>query len=146
VADIKPSNPKDAMGVNKVPMSPIPAPVLGELGLAMMEGALKYGRHNYRSIGVRGSVYYDAVMRHMNAFWEGQDVDPDSGVSHLVKAMAGLAVLRDAQMRGNWVDDRPPHTPDGWMEELNAKAAALLKKYPAPVPAYTEKVFTETHE
>ncbi|MCK1741362.1 hypothetical protein IVA80_10920 [Bradyrhizobium sp. 139] len=137
---IKPSNPKDAFGIRKVPVSPIPAPVLGEVGLAMMEGALKYGRHNYRVIGVRASVYYDAVMsRHMPAWWEGQDNDPDSGLSHVTKAIASLVVLRDAMMRGNWEDDRPPRSDDKWIEELNAKAVALLEKYPDPKKPYTER-------
>jgi len=136
----KPSNPKDAVGVKKVPASTIPAPVIAELGVAMLEGALKYGRHNYRSIGVRASVYYDAVMgRHMPAWWEGEDIDPDSQLSHITKAIASLVVLRDAMMRGNWVDDRPPKSADGWLDPLNKKVIALLEKYPEPKAAFTEK-------
>ena len=135
----KPSNPKDAVGIKKVPESTVPAPVIMELGIAMLEGALKYGRHNYRVIGVRASVYYDALQRHVKAFWEGQDIDPASGMPHIVKAMACLTVLRDAQIRGNWVDDRPPRTPDGWMEALDARAAALIEKYPEPAKAYTQE-------
>lgn len=139
MSELKPSNPKDAFGVKKVPVSTIPAPVIGEVGLAMLEGALKYGRHNYRAIGVRASIYYDAVMsRHMPAWWEGQDNDPESGISHITKAIASLVVLRDAMMRGNWVDDRPLRSPDGWVDDLNKKAAALMEKYPEPVAAYTE--------
>ncbi|MBO0676847.1 hypothetical protein JRC04_05165 [Mycolicibacterium sp. S2-37] len=134
----KETNPKDAVGIAKVPFSTVPAQVVAEVGLAMLEGALKYGRHNYRDAGVRASVYYDAVLRHLTAFWEGQDVDPDSGLSHLVKAIAGLVVLRDSQFRGNWTDDRPPKVEGDWVREFNQKAAALLKKYPDPLPAHTE--------
>lgn len=134
----KPSNPKDAMGIKKVPMSCVSAPVIAEIGLGMMEGAMKYGRHNYRVIGVRASVYYDAVMRHMMAYWEGEDIDPDSGLPHVSKAMASLAVLRDAQIQGNCTDDRPPRAAGQWMQELNAKAAALVDKYPEPVAPFTQ--------
>ena len=74
-SDSKPTNPKDALGIRKVPASTISAPVKLELGLAMMEGALKYGRHNYRDIGVRASVYYDALTRHIDSWWEGEDTD-----------------------------------------------------------------------
>lgn len=136
-ADVgKPSNPKDALGIKKVPMSTVSGPVLAELGVAMLEGALKYGRHNYRVIGVRASVYYDAVSRHTQAWWEGEDLDPVSGVSHITKAIASLVVLRDAMIQGNWVDDRPPPSPPGWLESLNDKVAALLEKYPDPVAPY----------
>lgn len=133
--DKKPTNPKDAVGIAKVPASCVPLGVLGELGLAMMEGALKYGRHNYRLAGVRASVYYDAGRRHMDAYWEGEDIDPDSGLPHLVKAMACFTVMRDSQMMGNFVDDRPPPLPKDWIAKLNALAKSLLEKYPDPKPA-----------
>lgn len=139
--DVKDTNPKDAVGTAKVPCSTVPVRVVGEVGLAMLEGALKYGRHNYRVAGVRASVYYDAVvMRHLGPWWEGQDIDPASGLSHVTKAIAGLMVLRDSMLQGNWVDDRPPAASDqNWVDELNAKAKALIEKYPNPPPAFTEK-------
>jgi hypothetical protein len=126
----KDTNPKDAIGVKKVPMSTVPARVIMEVGLAMLEGACKYGRHNYRVAGVRASVYYDAMQRHVMDWWEGEDTDPDSGLSHITKAIACLTVLRDSMHQGNWVDDRPPKTPGGWVKELNNHAKRLLEKDP----------------
>ena len=103
----------------------------------MLEGARKYGRHNYRVSGVRASVYYDAVVnRHLADFWEGEDIDPDSGLSHITKAIAGLVVLRDSMIQGNWIDDRPPPSPPGWLAEMNAKAAAIVAKYPEAKEAF----------
>lgn len=134
----KDTNPKDAVGTSKVPFSTIPGQVVAEIGLALLEGARKYGRHNYRTAGVRASVYYDAALRHLTAFWEGQDIDPDSGLPHLVKAIACCVVLRDSQTQGNWTDDRPPKTPGDWMSELNALAKGLLEKYPNSAPTATE--------
>src|SRR3569832_2708438 len=89
----KPSNPKDAVGIKKAPLSTVSAPVIAELGVAMLEGARKYGRHSYRALGVRASAYYDATMRHLMQFWEGEDVDPDSGLSHITKAIASFVVF-----------------------------------------------------
>lgn len=94
----KPSNPKDSVGIRKAPFSTISEPVIAEVGLAMLEGARKYGRHNYRAIGVSGSVYYDAARRHLAAWWEGEDIDPDSGLSHIAKAIASFVVLRDGMI------------------------------------------------
>lgn len=134
----KPSNPKDAVGIKKAPLSTVPAPVMFELGTAMMEGALKYGRHNYRTIGIRASVYYDATLRHMMQWWEGEDVDPDSGLSHITKAIASLVVLRDAMLQSKFTDDRPPKAVENWISALNGRAANLLQLYPNSVPAFTE--------
>lgn len=137
--ELKPTNPKDAIGSRKVGMAAVPAQVVMELGLALgCEGAPKYGRHNYRIAGVRASVYYDAAMRHLMAWWEGEDIDPDSGLPHVVKAMACLAVLRDAQINNKLIDDRPPLPRQGWVAELNKKAEELLAKYPEPKRAFTK--------
>jgi hypothetical protein len=106
----------------------------------MQEGARKYGRHNYRAVGVRASVYYDAAMRHLMAWWEGEDIDPESGLSHLVKAIACLAVIRDSMVNRNWIDDRPPSLEDGWQTSLNKKAGDLIDRLPNAKEPYTKKV------
>lgn len=134
----KPSNPKDAIGIMKVPFSCVPVPVLAEVALGMYEGARKYGRHNYRVIGVRGSVYYDATLRHVTAWWEGEDLDPDSGINHISKAIASLVVLRDAMMQNKFVDDRPPCTGGSWQESINSQVKVLAERRPNAVEAYTE--------
>ena len=134
--NVKESNPKDSIGVRKVPYSTLPTPVLAECGVALLEGAIKYGRHNYREIGVRASVYYDAtVARHLAAWWEGEDTDPDSGISHITKAIASLMVLRDAQIRGKMVDDRPLGT-KGFLAALNKKVEELMDRYPEAKEAF----------
>lgn len=136
----KPSNPKDAVGSKKVSMSVLPANVLMEVALGLQEGALKYGRHNYRAVGVRASVYYDATLRHLMAFWEGEDIDPDSQLSHVTKAISSLIVLRDSMLRGNWTDDRPPKSSENWIGPLNERASALVQRYACTeVKHYFEK-------
>lgn len=135
----KPSNPKDSVGIKKVYYSVIPWGVIAEVGLAMLEGARKYGRHNYRGIGVRASVYFDASLRHLTDWWEGVDTDPDSGLSHITKAIASLTVLRDSMIRGNWEDDRPIRMDEGWLQELNKKAAEIVERYPEAAHTYTQK-------
>lgn len=102
----KPTNPKDAIGSNKVPIHlwPKTATVLGAMGL--LDGALQYGRSNWRAVGVRASIYYDAVDRHMTAWFEGEDTDPDSGLPHLAHALASLAIIVDAIAGDRFRDDR----------------------------------------
>lgn len=104
--DTKPTNPKDAIGSDKLPLHlwPETATALGALGL--LDGAGKYGRSNFREIGVRASIYYDAARRHLNAWFEGEEADPDSSLPHLAHALACLAILVDAQAAGKLNDDR----------------------------------------
>ena len=135
--ETKDTNPKDAVGVRKAPLSTVPAPVLLEIGLAMLEGARKYGRHNYRATGIGASVYYDAAMRHLTAWWEGEDLDPDSGLHHVVKALASLVVLRDAMRLENLEDDRPPRSPPEWLPMLNFTAGKIVDRLPEPKEPHT---------
>ena len=137
--DYKPTNPKDALGIKKAPLSTLPTGPMYEVALAMLEGARKYGRHNYRAIGVKASVYYDAAVGHLTAWWEGEDIDAASGIHHLGKAMACLAVVRDSMMVGNWTDDRPPRYPNpSQLMRENPIVGEILKRLPECKEPYTE--------
>lgn len=105
----KPSNtenPKDAIGAGKLPLHlwPTTATMMGGIGL--LNGMLKYGRSNWRAAGVRASIYYDACHRHLDAWFEGEDIDPDDNVPHLAAALACIAIIVDAQAAGKLNDDR----------------------------------------
>lgn len=68
-------------------------------------GAMKYERKNYMR-GYAWSLSFDAMCRHLLAFWGGQPDDEESGLPHLAHAawhcMALIAFSRD----GLGTDDR----------------------------------------
>jgi hypothetical protein len=101
------TNPKEAAGRKKLGFETLPIPVILELARAMNEGAAKYGAYNYRHSPVVTSVYFNAALRHLFSFWCGEDLDPESGISHVTKAMTSLMVLRDAMISGTHECDRP---------------------------------------
>lgn len=102
----KPSNPKDAIGCDKLPLHlwPTTATAMGCLG--MLEGMLKYGRDNFRESGVRNTIYIAACLRHIHSYLEGEDHAPDSGTPHLANALSCLGIIVDAQAAGKLIDDR----------------------------------------
>ena len=137
----KATNPKDKIGSRKWRVrSCVPIRVLWELGIALLEGGYKYGRHNYRVMGVRASVYYDAAAGHIDQWWEGEDIDPDSGLNHVIKAIASLTVLRDSMMEGNWVDDRPPKVKNlpSLRQRLQVAVDNLREKHPSPAAPFLQ--------
>jgi len=139
----KATNPKDALAGTKPRwFSYLPVRVLLSVGVAMYEGARKYGRHNYRPAGVRASVYMDAVTEgHLTPWWEGEDIDPDSGLSHIDKAIASLMVLRDSMLQGNWVDDRPPRAENfaAHRAEMTKVWAEIQARHPDPQEPWTQR-------
>lgn len=102
----KASNPKDAVGCDKVPLHLWPTSATIGGALALLHGMLQYGRSNWRAVGVKASIYHDALQRHAAAWWEGEDLDPDSGLPHLYHVLACAAILVDAGACGNLTDDR----------------------------------------
>lgn len=137
--ELKQSNPKDAVGVKKWrQFTTVPDTVICEVGVAMLEGARKYGRHNYRVAGVRASVYIDACRGHLVQWWEGEDIDDESKLSHITKAISSLVVLRDAMINDMWVDDRPPKANlDRLRAEMQKAVDDIFARIPEAKPAFT---------
>ncbi len=119
-------DPKSAIGATKPSMSVVPPVALLQLCTAMQDGAGKYGAMNWRGTGVNALVYYNACMRHLMAWFDGEDKAEDSGVHHLAHAMACLAIMMDAEACQKLTDDRPQAGCAGDLIEAltRAKAAA----------------------
>lgn len=73
-------------------------------------GAQKYATHNFLR-GYPWSLSFDACMRHLLAFWGGQDTDPESAQPHLAHAMWHCHAMLAFQLRDIGTDDRPPTCP-----------------------------------
>ena len=100
-------NPKTALGEAKPKMSHTPTESIRLLGQVHSMGAAKYGAFNWREKTVSSTVYYDAAMRHLMAYFDGQDIDDESGLPHLAHVMACCSILLDAS-NGNTLNDNRP--------------------------------------
>jgi len=124
----KPTNPKDAIGFTKLPLGNVPDTAIAYMSLSFLEGALKYGRFNWRSSGVRSSIYHDALKRHLAKWWNGEDCDTVTKVPHLASVMACAAIILDAELCGKLNDDRPPQAPMGALIDKQVEIVAHLKE------------------
>lgn len=118
------NNPKSAVGIKKIPLHLVPPSANHYLAEAFADGARKYGPFNFRDASVAASVYYAAARRHMDAWWDGEDVSKDAGVHHLAHAMACFAIVLDAMTVDKLVDDRPTA---GATPRLQEEYAAVKK-------------------
>lgn len=77
------------------------------LGVArvMSFGAKKYAAHNWRS-GIERSRLLSAALRHILAYNEGEDTDPETGFSHLDHASCCLMFARETHETHPHLDDR----------------------------------------
>lgn len=100
-------NPKDLVGIKKAAVHLVPPALRLLAAPAMQDGAEKYGPYNWREKAVKMSVYLAAAQRHIDAYWDGEELAEDSGIDHLSHAAACLAIIADARAIGKLVDDRP---------------------------------------
>lgn len=100
------NDPKGAAGAVKTPLGLIPPHAMEQTAWVHKLGADKYGPWNWRETGVCASTYVNAILRHLNAWRDGEDLDPESGISHLAHVACSANILMDAGYCGKLQDDR----------------------------------------
>lgn len=84
----------------------IPWLPLQELGKLYEFGANKYARNNWKK-GMRWSRCYNALLRHLKAWWEdGETNDPETGCHHLSSVAWCAFTLIWYELKGVGEDDR----------------------------------------
>src|SRR5882757_7170258 len=91
----------------KAPLSMLPRVALEQEAKVMEFGAKKYGKFNYRK-GMKWSRLIDAALRHVYAFADGEDEDPETHLSHLAHARCCLGFLLEYADDNLGEDDRLP--------------------------------------
>lgn len=84
----------------------IPPEFIEGTGEVLTFGAKKYGDRNWEK-GMAWSRAYGALQRHLNAWFSGEQVDLETGLSHLKHAACNVAFLITYEERKVGLDDRP---------------------------------------
>lgn len=68
-------------------------------------GAKKYDRHNWRK-GMPITQVSESLMRHLFAFLDGEDLDPESGLRHISHVMCNAMFIEYILREKPHYDDR----------------------------------------
>lgn len=71
-----------------------------------MYGAAKYAAWNWAK-GMAWSIPYACCMRHLIAWYRGEETDPESGQSHIDHAICNLLMIKHFEEVYREGDDRP---------------------------------------
>lgn len=97
-------------GGTKLDTGKVPMGLLSGLWLHGVARVLDFGRKKYASWNWRKGIAYsrlfDAGQRHLWAWSEGEDVDPETGISHLLHASCCLMFLYVMTLERQDLDDR----------------------------------------
>jgi len=105
-------------GVKESRFDLIPYDALWQVALVFGKGAEKYADRNWER-GYEWSKSFAALHRHLALFWQGEDIDDESGLPHMAHVTWHSLVLLSFMLREAGVDNRPG-------ESLNGMVARLL--------------------
>lgn len=71
-------------------------------------GSKKYSSWNWAN-GIEYSRLYGALQRHLTAWYKGEEIDPETGKSHLAHAGCCIMMLLETNELRKDLDDRPKH-------------------------------------
>lgn len=142
LANTQGNNPKDRMGLAKVPLSLIPQTAKVFMAMGLGEGARKYGPYNWRVEPVQSRIYLEAAERHLSLLLDGEDFDRDTGIHHGAFILSTIAIYLDAMVHGTLIDNRPlagrtgdlvaffNRTPDALPRTKEELQVGFMHKYP----------------
>lgn len=84
----------------------LPPDAVEDIVKVLMFGAVKYGDYNWAK-GMSWSRLFAACLRHLWAWWRGEENDPESGLSHLSHAGCCVLFLLSYNKLKLGKDDRP---------------------------------------
>jgi len=86
----------------------IPQEAIWMLAEAYGRGAEKYDDRNWER-GYNWSLSFGALQRHLWQFWNGEDIDEETGTPHIVSVLWHASALATFQARDKGNDDRPEY-------------------------------------
>ncbi len=89
----------------KPSLSRLPYEPLAQIALVLQHGDSKYPKDGWKG-SFPWSRSTDKAMRHLHKWNNGEDKDPESGLSHLAHAVANLMFLLYYEVNGSGEDDR----------------------------------------
>jgi len=98
---------------DKLPLNLLSTEAMNQTAAVLKFGAQKYAEHNWRS-GFKWSRPLAAAMRHLTAFNDGEDKDPESGLSHLAHAACCIMFLLEFEKTHPELDDRYKPVPKNY--------------------------------
>lgn len=110
ILDPKGFNEAKKNDAEKIRLELLSVTAMEEIGKVLTFGAKKYDAHNWRK-GMAWSRLLGAALRHLTAYMRGEDLDPETGLSHLAHAGCCIMFLLEYQKSGLGTDDRFKEVP-----------------------------------
>lgn len=83
----------------------LPPKAITEVAKVLTFGAQKYDEDNWRKLDNLQNRYTSGALRHIFAHMDGEQLDPESGISHLAHALCCLLFKLEIELEQNLLSD-----------------------------------------
>ena len=116
-------------------MDLLPPKSIFEVAKVLGFGAEKYGPENWRLLENLQDRYTAGALRHIFAHMDGEDLDPESGMSHLAHALCCLLFKLEIELENAKIEEEKPRETD------SAEHTARDQSFESDI--LTEKAYNE---
>ncbi len=110
---------------SKLRASLLPKGTLNAVIRVLEFGATKYRENNWKHVPDAKTRYYDAMHRHIDAWWGGEQKDPETGEHHLAHATCCAMFLMWLDFNGH---KNAPETPQAILDAESWKHTDTVEK------------------
>ena len=97
----------------KPKMNLLPPKAIVEISKVLTFGAAKYDAENWRKLDDLQNRYTAGALRHIFAHMDGEELDPETNLSHLAHAMCCLLFKLEIELEERAEKERPRETYTG---------------------------------
>ena len=96
----------------KPKMHLLPPKAINEVAKVLTFGAQKYDEENWRKLEDLQSRYSSGALRHIFAHLDSENLDPESGLSHLAHAICCLLFKLEIELENAKIEEEEPREVD----------------------------------
>ena len=94
----------------KPKMNLLPPKAIVEISKVLTFGAAKYDAENWRKLDDLQNRYTAGALRHIFAHMDGEQLDPETNLSHLAHAMCCLLFKLEIELEERFEEEKPRET------------------------------------
>tara|TARA_S200000501_G_scaffold188319_1_gene177142 strand:- start:241 stop:672 length:432 start_codon:yes stop_codon:yes gene_type:complete len=96
----------------KPKMNLLPPKAIVEVAKVLTFGAQKYGPENWKELEDLQNRYLAGALRHIFAHMDGEQLDPETGLSHMAHALCCLLFKLEIELENAKIEEEEPRESD----------------------------------
>ena len=96
----------------KPKMNLLPPKAIVEVAKVLTFGAQKYGAENWKELEDLQNRYLAGALRHIFAHMDGEQLDPETGLSHMAHALCCLLFKLEIELENAKIEEERPRETD----------------------------------